>query len=316
MPEGFARRKQSFLIEALNMRFCYLSSQATVPDAEDAGVERRGDAFEHDQMMDALRGALLQARGETAQFDDIAWDDPAADWSSYDAVMIGTTWDYWDRKSEFLAKLEEIDGKTALFNPLSLVEWNLHKSYLRDLETKGARILPTLWLDKADEAAALAAFDDLGSDDLVFKRQVGAGAEGQFRLARGAPVPDMPHPMMVQRFEPAILSEGEQSYIFIDGQFSHALTKHAASGDYRIQSSYGGHEKTLHPDGSDLEAASKILKALDMVPLYARIDMLRASDGGLMLMELEMVEPFLYPLQGPDLGKRVVAALVQQTGKG
>ena len=316
MPEGFARRKQSFLIEALNMRFCYLSSQATVPDAEDAGVERRGDAFEHDQMMEALRAALKAQAGAAARFDDIAWDSEAADWSSYDAVMIGTTWDYWDRKSEFLAKLEEIDGKTALFNPLSLVEWNLHKSYLRDLETKGARILPTLWLDKADEAAALAAFDDLGSDDLVFKRQVGAGADGQVRLAKGTPVPDMPHPMMVQRFEPAILSEGEQSYIFIDGQFSHALTKHAARGDYRIQSSYGGYEKPLHPDGSDLEAARKILEALDTVPLYARIDMLRASDGGLMLMELEMVEPFLYPLQGPDLGKRVVAALVQQTGKG
>ncbi|MEO9971618.1 MAG: hypothetical protein ABJG15_17615, partial [Hyphomonadaceae bacterium] len=201
------------------------------------------------------------------------------------------------------------DAATLLLNPVSLVEWNLHKSYLRDLEAKGARTLTTLWLDAATPEAIAAAFETLGGDDLVFKRQVGAGAEGQLRLVRGEVAPDMPHPMMVQRFEPAILGEGEQSYIFIDGEFSHGLTKHAANGDYRIQSTYGGTERILQPSGTDLETAKSILAMLDTVPLYARVDMLRAQDGGLMLMELELVEPFLYPLQGPKLGERIVSAL-------
>ena len=300
------------------MRFCYLSSWGTVarhPNGKIPSVERRGDAFEHDQMMAALRAALLSQFGSEAHFDDIAWDDPAADWTSYDAVIIGTAWDYWDRKSEFLDTLAEIDAATLLLNPVSLVEWNLHKSYLRDLEAKGARTLPTLWLDAATPKAIAAAFETLGSDDLVFKRQVGAGAEGQLRLARGEAAPDMPHPMMVQRFEPAILDEGEQSYIFIDGAFSHALTKHAAKDDYRIQSSYGGTERILQPSDTDLETAKTVMAMLDRVPLYARVDMLRAEDGGLMLMELELVEPFLYPLQGPDLGKRVVAALLGRLGQ-
>jgi hypothetical protein len=124
----------------------------------------------------------------------------------------------------------------------------------------------------------------------------------------------MPHPMMVQRFEPAILTEGEQSFIFIDGQFSHALTKHAAEGDYRIQSSYGGFETVLAPAAPDLTAAQTIMSMLDTPPLYARVDMLRARDGGLMLMELELVEPFLYPIQGPELGGRIVDALLGRLG--
>lgn len=296
------------------MRFCYLSSQGTVANIGSPSTERRGDAFEHDQMMAALRAALPNQFGTKARFDDLAWDNPAADWSTYDAVIIGTAWDYWDRKPEFLAKLADIDARTRLFNPLAMVEWNLHKSYLRDLEAKGARTIPTVWLDTPNAAVINAAFDQLGGDDLVFKRQVGAGAEGQLRLGRGETPPEMMHPMMVQKFEPTILTEGEQSFIFIDGEFSHALTKHAAEGDYRIQSCYGGFEEMLQPWRADLAAARSIMDMLDTVPLYARVDMLRAGDGGLMLMELELVEPFLYPIQGSDLGDRMITALIRRLG--
>ena len=33
---------------------------------------------------------------------------------------------------------------------------------------------------------------------------------------------------------------------------------------------------------------------LDFTPLYARVDLLRGLDGGLKLIELEMLEPYLY----------------------
>jgi hypothetical protein len=49
---------------------------------------------------------------------------------------------------------------TPLYNPVHLVRWNIHKTYLRDLEARGAQIIPTLWLDKADAASAAAAFDN------------------------------------------------------------------------------------------------------------------------------------------------------------
>ena len=120
----------------------------------------------------------------------------------------------------------------------------------------------------------------------------------------------MPHPMMVQPFLPAIAEEGEISFVMVDGELSHALVKRPAKGDYRIQSAYGGFEIPIEPSAEDLAAAKAVLAALDETPLYARVDMLRADDGGLLLMELELIEPYLYPLQGEGLGARLAEALL------
>ena len=290
------------------MRFVYLSSPATLPGSP----IRRSDAFEHDRMMAELR----RGAPENVVWVDLAWDDAHVDWAEFDAVMIGTTWDYWDRQAQFLAKLDEIAAKTHLFNPPELVRWNSHKSYLRDMAARGARLIPTLWLDEATPEAVAAAFDTLRSDDIVLKRQVGAGADGQHRLKRGEPVPPLPHPMMAQPFLSAILEEGEFSFIFINGAFSHALVKRAAKGDYRIQSTYGGTDHAITPPAKDLSTAQSMLAALGtpdgLPPLYARVDMLRAEDGGLLLMEVEVIEPFLYPLEGPGLGKQIAEALQQR----
>lgn len=287
------------------MRIAYLASQVTLPGSP----SRRPDAFEHDRMMTALT-APFAARGFALEA--ISWDDGAAEWADYDAALIGTAWDYWDREAEFLTTLERIECETALFNPSALVRWNLHKGYLRDLEARGARLIPTLWLDRATPDVVTDAFDALGSEDIVLKRQVGAGAFGQHRLRRGEPIPEMPHAMMAQPFLEAIQREGELSFVFIDGALSHALIKRAARGDYRIQSAYGGVETAIDPAAADIAAAKAILNVLDSPPLYARIDMLRGEDGGLYLMEMELIEPYLYPLQGPELGARLAEALARR----
>lgn len=288
------------------MRFAYLSSDVTLPGSP----RRRSDAFEHDFMMDALRPGLLDVAGSGAEWVDIAWDDNEADWASFDAAMIGTAWDYWDRQEEFIEALQGISKATRLYNPPELVRWNSHKSYLRDLGRQGARLIPTLWIDRPDKTSVDHAFDALQTDRVVLKRQVGAGADGQHLVERGQPLPDLKHEMMVQPFLPAILTEGEISFVFVAGELSHALIKRAADGDYRIQSTYGGTEEAITPSADDLQAAKAVLDYLDEVPLYGRVDMLRAPDGGLLLMELELIEPFLYPRQGPELGRRVAEALL------
>ncbi|MEL7480748.1 MAG: hypothetical protein AAGJ29_04250 [Pseudomonadota bacterium] len=281
------------------MRFAYLASRVTLPGSPD----RRVDAYEHDQMMDALQ----KASGDDV-VTAVSWDDPSADWPVFDAVIIGTTWDYWDRADEFHQTLGAISQKTRLFNPPGLVRWNGHKRYLKELEARGAQLIPTVWLDRPNPDAVHAAFEVLTTDDLVLKRQVGAGADGQVRLRRGEPVPALSHPMMAQPFLESILTEGEISFVFIDGAYSHALVKRAAAGDYRIQSTYGGTEHVYHAAADERAAARGILDALDTAPLYARVDMLRVGER-LLLMELELIEPFLYPLQGPELGDRLMSAL-------
>ena len=291
------------------MKIAYLASRVTLPGSD----IRRGDAFEHDYMMNALVPAFA-AQGMTLI--DISWDDAEADWASFDAAIIGTTWDYWDRLDEFLATIEGIGQRTRLFNPSELVRWNIRKTYLRHLEMNGAKLIPTLWLDTVTREDVENAFDMLGSDDLVFKRQVGAGAKDQHRLKRGAPIPDMPHAMMAQPFIKMIQDEGEISFIFIDGEFSHALVKRAASGDYRIQSSYGGTEQAVTPSPADLASAQAVILMLDTAPLYGRVDMLRGEAGDLLLMELELIEPYLYPHEGPGLGAKMASAIVRRLRSG
>ncbi|MEP6201379.1 MAG: hypothetical protein ABJ135_07820, partial [Marinomonas sp.] len=114
-------------------------------------------------------------------------------------------------------------------------------------------------------------------------------------------------------FLPAINEEGELSFIFIEGELSHSLRKLPAKDDYRIQSLYGGIEEALEPCSEEAKAAHGIVKALPFdSPLYARIDMLRMEDGALAVMEAEMIEPFLYPVQGPQLGERLASAIAKK----
>jgi len=265
-------------------KIAYLSSKVTLPGSP----IRRSDAFEHDRMMDALRDPFAK-RG--LQIQDIDWAAENVDWSLFDAALIGTTWDYWDHQAAFLERLDLIEAQIPLYNGAELVRWNSHKGYLRELEQKGARLIPTLWLDHVTTEGAAETFKLLGSNDLVFKRQVGAGAAGQYRLSSGDPMPAMPHPMMVQPFLKKIQTEGEISFIYIDGEFCHALIKRAANGDYRIQSSYGGVEEVIEPTEADLADATAVLLTLEEPPVYARVDMLRGEDGRLLLMEMELIEP-------------------------
>lgn len=283
----------------------YLCSHCTISTSSN----RRSDAFEHDHTLAALRPAF---KNRDMTITEVCWDDNGADWSSFDAAIIGTTWDYWDRQQEFIGTLEKIEQQTRLMNGAATVRWNVHKRYLQDFAAAGHKLIPTLWIDDPTPNKVKAAFSHFGCESIVVKRQVGAGADGQHRLSRGDDIPELSNPMMAQPFLPAIQTEGELSFIFVDGQFSHALKKSAAAGDYRIQSSYGGTETALIPSESDLTQAAGVLASVDDDLLYARVDMLRAEDGELYLMELEAIEPYLYPLEGPELGQRMAAAVARR----
>ncbi len=284
------------------MKLAYLASQITLPGSPN----RRSDAFEHDQMMDALR-AVCKANG--VSIEDPAWDNETVDWRSFDAVMIGTTWDYCDRLDEFIDHLHRINAHAPVFNPPDLVRWNSNKRYLRDLEKKGAGLIPTLWHEASENINWNEVFDGFEADQVVVKRQVGANGEGQFRLKRGEALPPTNHPIMIQPFLDTVVSEGEYSFVFVDGEISHSIIKRPADNDYRIQTTYGGTEAVAEPSGADLKTAGSIVQMIDPPPLYARVDMLRNPDGDLCLMELELIEPFLYPLQGPEFADRIFSAL-------
>jgi glutathione synthase/RimK-type ligase-like ATP-grasp enzyme len=292
------------------MKIAFLACPGTLPGSP----TRRFDAFEHDNQIAALR-AGLRSRAEVV---DIDWRAPLAELIGFDLALLGTAWDYTEAKDEFIARLEALENAgAAVCNSSEVVRWNADKHYLEDLASRGAPSIPTLWFENPGRGDVLAAMDRFGSDKVVVKRRVGAGAEGQECFTRDA-LPaeswELGQAGMIQPFLSSIQGEGELSFIFVDGVLSHALTKQAQPGEYRIQSNFGGIETAIDPAPADRASAEAIMALLPFAqpPLYARIDMVRLDSGELAVIEAELIEPYLYPLQGPDFGAKLAEAVLKR----
>lgn len=289
-------------------RVAYLTSSNMLAGSPD----ERADSFEHRYEMERLVPACREVGIELVE---TVWNDPALQPDAFDAWVVGTTWDYQEHFAEFLARLEAFERARPLFNPLATMRWNLNKGYLRDLAERGVAIVPTQWLERADDASIAAAFDALGADELVVKPEVGASAWRQVRVRRGEPLPPAeerpPGRALAQPFLASATTEGEYSHLYFDRVFSHCAQKLPAAGDYRVQSIFGGRERVHEPTADEHAIAQAVVDAVDGPLLYARVDLMRLDDGRLALMELELIEPYLYPEQGPHMGEPFAAALTR-----
>ena len=254
------------------------------------------DTYGINAQIDGLRPAFA-AHG--LELDTLVWNDAPDKASDYALMMPLMVWDYAEgKRREFLNAMAKIASKTRLMNSYDVLDWNSDKHYLEVLAKKGAPVISTLSVDRVTTSSIARAFEQFKTDHIVIKPRVGAGAWRQVSLKIDEPIPPAtqlpPGAALIQPFQQTVLDEGEYSFIFFDGQFSHAVLKHPKSGDYRIQSQYGGTEEAFKPTPAQLTVAKRILDVLDDVPLYARVDLLRGRDGKLKLIELELVEPDLY----------------------
>lgn len=274
------------------LKIAILVSDNMLPGFENA----REDVFELDEQMGKIIPAF-QAQGMTAEL--VRWREAAAKAAEYDAMLPLFVWDYFEENEEaFLSEMAKVDAATKLFNRFDVLQWNATKTYLDELERQGAPVIRTLNVERVTERNVSAAFETLDTDTLVIKPQVGGGAWRQVLHKQGDPFPAKdqmpPEAAMIQAFLPSVKTEGEYSFLYFGGQFSHAVNKRPKDGDYRIQSIYGGVEAPYTPTSQDRETARQVLDSLDFTPLYARVDLLRGRDNTLKLIELEMIEPYLY----------------------
>lgn len=271
---------------------------------------------------DDLAAKLLRERGW--RVDVLPWDQ-AHDWSRYDLVIIRTTWDYFDQPARFLEKLAEIERSgTRLLNPLALVRWNLDKRYLGDLESRNVPIVPTTFAERLTGREELVAhFLTFDTEEIIVKPLISASAFDTYHISRAGFESFLPgleavfgsRPYMAQPFMPFVKSEGEFSLIYLNGQFSHAILKTPTNGDFRVQEEYGGLITAVTPEEALLETGQRALDALDDVPLYARVDLVRHQEDDFRIMEFELIEPSLYLRMDPAAPERFVDALtaVRQT---
>ena len=263
---------------------------------------------------DRLLIAEFAQRGVEAS--SVAWGDPDPDWNQYDLALIRSTWDYIDERARFLSVLSAIEASACrLFNPLDAVRWNSDKRYLFDLNDWAVPIIPTFRVSAADLASVEDTLARDGWRNVVVKPVIGAGGSAVRRAAAaevGGTLEQLAaehpqHEFLIQPLIESVITEGEWSFIFIDGEVSHVLLKKPAAGDYRAHGIYGGTIESAAPRQDDLRHAKAMLAKLPFDLLYARLDLARV-DGRLAVMELELIEPMLYFNLAPDGVGRLVAA--------
>ncbi|NUS73993.1 MAG: hypothetical protein HOQ05_11365, partial [Corynebacteriales bacterium] len=165
--------------------------------------------------------AALRARGIDAQ--PVVWTDSSVSWSSFDAVVIRSTWDYVENPEAFL---EWASSVPKLFNPHPVLKWNADKRYLLELAEAGVPIVPTVLVEPGQDCE----FGDSG--EFVIKPTVGIGALGVCRfdatfdqqrgLARvhAQQLLDAGLGVLVQPYQRGIEMYGETSLIYLGGSFS------------------------------------------------------------------------------------------------
>ncbi len=249
-----------------------------------------------------------------------SWTDPSVDWSGFDACVLRTTWDYMERHDEFAAWTERVSAETRLFNPLPVVRWNSHKSYLRDLAGRGVRTVPTVWLETGATVDLCATLAERGWSRAFLKPAIGATARETLRFTdRAADLAAAQahvdrllavEDMLLQPYLAKVETEGEVSAIFIDRAFSHAVRKRPVPGDYRVQDDFGAHDEPTTLTAGDIADARRALDATGFDDLlYARADFLRDDDGALCLTELELIEPLLFFRHDTGAARRLAEAL-------
>lgn len=273
-------------------KIALLISDNLLPNAENA----RPDRFELVEEVGKLKPALAALNMDLIE---VRWREIADRAAEFDAILPLMVWDYFEGNEDaFLSAIARAEAITPVFNRFDILKWNSDKSYLEELEAKGAPVIRTITVDGVTKTNVARAFETLDTDTLVIKPTVGGGAWRQVLYKQGDPFPAAselpPEGALLQAFLPSVLEEGEYSFLYFGGRFSHAVRKTPKSGDYRIQSTYGGSEETYTPTPTERETANDILEVLDFTPLYARVDLLRGRDGTLKLIEMEMIEPYLY----------------------
>ncbi len=230
-----------------------------------------------------------------------SWTEPG-DLTGFDLILPLLTWGYQRDVPGWFSMLDRLEEEgLPLANPAKVLRWNSDKAYLAELSAAGVATVPTLIRESMSDAALASARDILESPRLVVKPPISGGADGTYLIGPSDPLPAeaIGQRMLVQPFLPAISDDGEYSLFYFGGTYSHAISKHPAEGDFRVQEQFDGVERSTEAPADAKALAEAALAATDSLldcslMTYARVDMVRDAEGNFRLMELELIEPSLF----------------------
>ena len=242
------------------------------------------------------------------------WDDETVPWDDYDLVVVRSTWDYSARRSDFLAWARTI---AHLHNPLSAIEYSSDKIYLQDVAARGLAIIPSHY-------AAVGETPVFFDGDFVVKPRVGAGSNDALRYREGDEQAATRHvhalhargrDVLIQPYVHSVDTLGERGLIFIDGQYSHAITKGAMLNVPPGERDFLYRRRQIRAvtaEDDAVQTATSVLATLGCDSLlYARVDLV-ATIRGWLVMEVELVEPSLFLTFDADAAHRLAEGIARR----
>jgi glutathione synthase/RimK-type ligase-like ATP-grasp enzyme len=260
---------------------------------------------------EALVLAALRDRGCDAR--TLAWDDDDAPFHEAKLTVLRSTWNYAGRADAFLAWVRRTAEVSTLLNPLAVVEWNLHKRYLLDLEARGVPTVPTELVRRGSNRSLEDVLGARGWNRVIVKPAISGASRltlavdaanrmrGEAHLREVSAHEDV----LVQPYQEAVEGYGERAIVWIDGEVTHAVRK-----SRRLQ---GDHESVGHAtiDPREHDLALRAIAAVGGDLLYARVDMVPGPDGEPRIMELELIEPSLFFDRSREALARFVDAIAR-----
>lgn len=246
-----------------------------------------------------------------------SWSDKKINWEKVRSVVFRTTWDYFDRYTEFKSWFDQLRENVIMFNHADVLEWNQDKIYLQGLSQKGIHIPETLFVKKGDNRSLAEVVEGLSDDEFVLKPNISGAARHTYRLQKSdcrsfeskyqglIAAEDF----MVQIFQKQIMTKGEISLVLIGGEYTHAVLKKGQPGDFRVQDDFGGTIYDYEADDEEILFARRCYDSMEVKPHYCRVDLIWDNDGKLALSELEMIEPELWFRKCPDAAEKLAACI-------
>ncbi len=267
---------------------------------------------------DRSLAAVLEARGATII--PRAFDDPEVVWEDVGVAVVRTAPQDPDERERFVAWANRLGTGTRLSCPSDVLRWSTHRSYLLELEDRGAPIVPSAWLGRGDRIPLEELLRVRGWDDVVLRPAVGSRGVVRVDGGRvGLDVTSGQHHLdvllahddaVVQPWPPGLDQRGRWSVVLVDGQVSHAVRSLPGDGtDQPPKVVEAVHGTALDPDLGRLAAWVAEATAITRLPV-ASVDLVEDAAGTPQVEAFDAVAPDLHLAALPAVASTVADALL------
>jgi glutathione synthase/RimK-type ligase-like ATP-grasp enzyme len=261
---------------------------------------------------DRLLRAALEEHGLSVAV--ASWSDTEFDWSNTRIAVVRSAWDSHLRPQQFIQWVSAVSALTTLCNSAEAIRWNFDKHYLIDLRDAGVASIPTIHV--APDSIASFQTHEIPWDMAVVKPLVGANSHEVRSFEVSSEISALNahlHSLrrtgaLVQRLQPTVRTLSERSLVFIAGQFSHAVRRIPFNTGNTPDSPDFDHKATPEEVAFALGA---LAAAQAPESPFARVDLLPTADG-ILLMELELIDPSLFLTRNPSAAQKLASCLVRR----